>query len=181
MSSKLSPFAMLQQLANVAKERAVPVPDQAGQADIWQAIAFEFMNETFLVPMKDVKEVLSMPAARRLPGVKKWVKGIANVRGEILALIDLNSFISSGRLTNPAYSRVIAVETEGMRFGVIVDRVIGMRQINQAQVSEGIASSCPSEMRDYVSAAVDFENQDVSLFDPVKLIKSDTFASVSNL
>lgn len=181
MSAKLTPFAVLQQLEQRATSLAAPLPDQAGETKSFQAIAFEFMGDTFLMPMTDVKEVLPMPVTRRLPGVQKWVKGIANVRGEILALIDLNAFLSSGKMTNPAVSRIIAIETDGMHFGIIVDRVIGMRQVSQAQIKEGPAGNCPSEMLGYIAASVDLENQSMNLFCPVKLVNSDTFATVSTL
>lgn len=182
MSTGASPFQTLQQLAQRVVDSATPLPNRSSSADSWQAIAFEFMNDTFAVPMKDVKEVLPTPGVTRIPGVQKWVKGIANVRGEILALIDLNDFISAGRVSNPTLSRVIAVEIGDLRFGMVVDRVIGMRQVNQAQVQTGEASSsCPPEMKDYVSGAVQLDDQEVNLFDPLKLVKSDTFENVSTL
>lgn len=181
MDTGLSPFAILQQLAQRVAETAAPLPDRSGSTDSWQAIAFEFMNETFVVPMKDVKEVLPTPSTTRLPGVQKWVKGIANVRGELLALIDLNDFIAVGRVSNPTLSRVVAVEIGEMRFGMVVDRVIGMRQVNQAQIQAGTAANCPPEMKDYVSGAVQLDDHEVNLFDPLKLVKSNTFESVSTL
>lgn len=181
MNDGLSPFATLQQIAQRVVDSAAPLPDRSGSQDSWQAIAFEFMNETFVVPMKDVKEVLPTPSTTRLPGVQKWVKGIANVRGEILALVDLNDFVAAGRVSNPTLSRIVAVEIDEIRFGVVVDRVIGMRQVNQAQVQTGATASCPPEMTDYVSGAVKLDDQEVNLFDPLKLVKSDTFENVSTL
>lgn len=181
MTTSLSPFANLQQLAQRVVDSATPLPDRSESSDSWQAIAFEFMNGTFVVPMKDVKEVLPTPGVTRIPGVQKWVKGIANVRGEILALVDLNDFIAAGRVSNPTLSRVVAVEIGEIRFGIVVDRVIGMRQVNQAQIQTGSTSSCPTEMAAYVSGAVQLDDQEVNLFDPLKLVKSDTFQSVSTL
>ena len=180
MSDSLSPFETLQQLAQRVAEAAAPIPDRADSAESWQAIAFEFMEDTFVIPMKDVKEVFPTPGVTRIPGVQKWVKGIANVRGEILALIDLNDFVSAGRVSNPTLSRVVAVEIGDMRFGIVVDRVIGMRQVNQGAVLSGdAAASCPEEIKDYVSGAVQLDEQEVNLFEPLKLVKSETFDNVS--
>jgi len=181
MDTGLSPFKTLQDLAKRVLDSAAPLPDRSGTADSWQAIAFEFMDDVFVVPMKDVKEVLPTPGVTRIPGVQKWVKGIANVRGEILALIDLNDFVAAGRVSNPTLSRVVAVEIGDIRFGMVVDRVIGMRQVNQAQIQTGATKKCPPEMADYVSGAVKLDDAEVNLFDPLKLVKSDTFDSVSTL
>ena len=181
MSSDQSPFTLLQNLAAQVSDNAAPMPDRSKQADSWQAIAFEFMRTSFAIPMRDVKEVLPTPGVTRLPGVQKWVKGIANVRGEILALIDLNDFVSAGRASNPTLSRVVAVEKNGMHFGIIVDRVIGMRQINQTQIKEGAASDCPPEMKEYVLESIKLDDEQINLLDPIKLIESDTFAQVSTL
>lgn len=181
MIDSLTPFETLQQLARRVSENAAPMPDRADSAESWQAIAFEFMEDVFVIPMKDVKEVFPTPGVTRIPGVQKWVKGIANVRGEILALIDLNDFVSAGRVSNPTLSRVVAIEIGEMRFGIVVDRVIGMRQVNQAAIESGATTSCPAEMTEYVSGAVQLDDQEVNLFEPLKLIKSETFDKVSTL
>lgn len=181
MNTGLSPFKTLFGLAQRVVDSAAPMPDRSASADTWQAIAFEFMNSTFVVPMRDVTEVLPVPNVTRLPGVQKWVRGIANVRGEILALVDLNDFVGAGRVTNPVLSRVVAIQIGDMGFGVVVDRVIGMRQVNQANIQSGAAETCPTEMKEYVSGAVQLDDQDVHLFDPLKLVKSDTFVNVSTL
>lgn len=181
MVSDTSPFQALKTLAQRVRDTAAPLPDRSKASDNWQAIAFEFMNDIFVIPMKDVKEVLPTPSTTRIPGVQQWVKGIANVRGEILALVDLNSFISSGRTSNPNLSRVVAVEIGAVRFGLIVDRVIGMRQVNQAQIQPGATKSCPKEIAEYVSGAAQLDEYQVNLFDPMKLVNSDTFSSVSTL
>ena len=181
MSSELSPFQTLKTLAQRVRDNAAPLPDRSKASESWQAIAFEFMNDIFVVPMKDVKEVLPTPGATRIPGVKQWVKGIANVRGEILALVDLNSFISSRRTSNPNLSRVVAVEIGTVRFGLIVDRVIGMRQVNQAQIQPGTTQACPQEMAEYMSGSAQIDEYEVNLFDPMKLVNSDTFSGLSTL
>ena len=57
-------------------------------------------GETFLVAREETREVLGYPAAiTRIPGAKSWVKGLANVRGQLLPMLDLRQFLGSGATT----------------------------------------------------------------------------------
>jgi twitching motility protein PilI len=50
-----------------------------------------------LVTRDEVREVLMVPPAiTRVPGAKSWVRGLANVRGHLLPLVDLREFLGSG-------------------------------------------------------------------------------------
>ena len=54
-------------------------------------------GETYLVAREETREVLTYPSQlTRVPGAKTWVKGLANVRGALLPVIDLRQFLGSG-------------------------------------------------------------------------------------
>ena len=45
--------------------------------------------------------MLAVPPLTRVPGAKTWVKGIANVRGQLLPVLDLRQYLAVGRHAEP--------------------------------------------------------------------------------
>ena len=64
----------------------------------------------------------------RVPGAKRWMLGIANLRGHLLPLIDLKMLLGSGRTTLRRNTRVISVNHREIPAGLVVDEVLGFRR-----------------------------------------------------
>ena len=61
------------------------------------ASAFGLGAERFVTSRADVREVLPIPEqVTRVPGAKPWLRGIANLRGQLLTVVDLKSFLGAG-------------------------------------------------------------------------------------
>lgn len=181
MARQIRPFEQLKQLAQRVRDRAEPLPEKTGKENSWQAIAFQLDGATMLIDMNSVSEVSPQPPVTRLPGVKRWVLGISNVRGEILAIVDLHEFFELGGTRSPHQNRVIAIEKGDTRLGMVVDRVIGMRQISAQDILSQASGECPEPMKVCVSGSVLIDNQWMDIFDPEKLINNENFLSVSTL
>src|SRR6202035_57663 len=84
------PFELLKELEK--RSRAVTagnIPEPSAGRE-WVGVAFRMGGETFLVAREETREVLGYPAAvTRIPGAKNWVKGLANIRGQLLPMLDL--------------------------------------------------------------------------------------------
>ena len=91
------PFDLLQELerrsrAAIAGRGTGDLPEE------WVGIGFRIGDEQFVASREEVREVLMLPdSITRVPGSKRWVLGIANLRGHLLPLIDLKLFLGSGR------------------------------------------------------------------------------------
>src|SRR5438270_1864270 len=49
-------------------------------------------GDLYLVAREETREVLGVPASTtRVPGARSWIKGLANVRGQLLPIIDRKS------------------------------------------------------------------------------------------
>ena len=109
------------------------LPDLGAHKDEWQGIGFKLGDEELLSVMGDVKEILDTPEYSRVPGVKSWVVGIANVRGSLLPLIDLRDFVTGNGLKNKKDGRVLVINYKGVNTGLIVDDVLGMRYFQKSE------------------------------------------------
>ena len=80
----------------VARSRRVPRAD-AAQVGEWVGVALRMAGELYLVAREEAREVLGVPAPlTRVPGAKSWMLGLANVRGQLLPIIDLRAYLGSG-------------------------------------------------------------------------------------
>src|ERR1700753_548762 len=105
---------------------------EAGQE--WAGVAFRMGGETFLVAREEAREVLGYPAAiTRVPGAKSWVKGLANVRGSLLPMLDLRQFLGSGSIAQGRNTRVVVVNHREIPAGLIVDEVLGFRRFAESE------------------------------------------------
>ena len=67
-----------------------------------QFIVFKLADEEYAVPIKQVKEVTYTPVISKMPKTPSFIKGVANIRGEVIAIIDLeNRFKLKPQLSLP--------------------------------------------------------------------------------
>ena len=124
----MSPLELLYDYERRVQQRASSLPQHAETGSRWSGIAFRLGEDLMLAPMEQVVEILDPPQCTRVPGTRSWFMGIANVRGSLLPITDLHGFAHSGRASNARNSRLLVYSKDGMRAGIRVDDVLGLRQ-----------------------------------------------------
>jgi twitching motility protein PilI len=123
------PFDLLQELERRGK-MALAGGSAAG-ADVveWVGIGFRLGAEQFLMPRQEVREVLMVPSSMtRVPGAKPWIRGLANVRGHLLPIVDLRAFLGAGAGGSGRTARALVLNDGEFHVGLIVDEVYGFRR-----------------------------------------------------
>lgn len=124
-----APFDLLRELERRSKVAAAGLGAVAGSADEWVGVGFRVGGEQFVMARDEVREVLMVPpAVTRVPGAKPWLKGLANVRGQLLPLADLREFLGSGPATGSRAARVLVAAPGEFPVGLVVDEVYGFRR-----------------------------------------------------
>jgi twitching motility protein PilI len=128
------PFELLKELERRSRNVAAGSTPDAAAGREWVGVAFRMGGETFLIAREETREVLGYPAViTRIPGAKSWVKGLANVRGQLLPMLDLRQFLGSGATTPGRNTRVVAVNHREVPAGLIVDEVLGFRRFAESE------------------------------------------------
>ncbi|HEY5264050.1 MAG TPA: chemotaxis protein CheW [Steroidobacteraceae bacterium] len=128
------PFELLKELEKRSRAVAAGNAPQASAGREWVGVAFRMGGETFLVAREETREVLGYPAAvTRIPGAKSWVKGLANIRGQLLPMLDLRQFLGSGATASGRNTRVVVVNHREIPAGLMVDEVLGFRRFAEAE------------------------------------------------
>ncbi len=133
------PILILYQLDQRSKAYAHNLPQQLEIKSTWDGIAFKLGEFTVLAPMEQVGEILTIASISRIPGAKEWVRGIANVRGNLLPILDLPGFVFGKVSKMTRKSRVLVMEHQGISAGLMVDEVFGMRHFLEEEFSEDVA------------------------------------------
>ena len=95
----------------------------------WVGVGFRIGEEQFVATRDQVREVLMLPdSMTRVPGARRWLLGIANLRGHLLPLVDVKLMLGSGRTTLRRNTRVISVNHRDIPAGLVVDEVLGFRR-----------------------------------------------------
>lgn len=173
MSSQTEPFAALLDIARRSVAGAHGLPAQIDIKPQWSGIGFRLVGHRFVAPMGEIVEILAQPAATRLPGVQPWVRGVANVRGRLLPLFDLESFFGSS-LGNRKNRRVLALEMGDLYSGLIVSEVYGMQHIPMENFSHETPDSV-SPLKPFLAGSYQHNGEVWSVFSPFKLAKNAEF------
>lgn len=93
----------------------------------WAGVIFRIGDARLTCNMKQVREFLPIPAFTPVPGTQPWILGLANVRGDLLTVIDLACFLSGQRSAVSMRTRLLAASLRGRPIGLLVDEVFGQR------------------------------------------------------
>jgi twitching motility protein PilI len=128
------PFELLKELEKRSRAMVTGAVAESTVGREWVGVAFRMGGETFLVAREETREVLGYPAVvTRIPGAKGWVKGLANVRGQLLPMLDLRQFLGSGATVAGRNTRVVVVNHRDIPAGLMVDEVLGFRRFAEAE------------------------------------------------
>jgi purine-binding chemotaxis protein CheW len=146
-----------------------------------QHVEFSLGRIMMSVPLSGTLEIGYQPKTTPLPNLPDWILGIANIRGEIISVVDLKGFLKLPSRQLNRKKRFIIVFNQEMKVGVLVDKVYGL--FSPDQVGAKIIEN-PSDMNkyleyrrhkileDYISGIFTMKNQFVNMIDIDKLLSS---------
>jgi len=92
-----------------------------------QLVTFEISEELYGIDIMDVKEIVRVQDIRSIPNAPTYVEGLFNLRGEIIPIISLHKRFhlkkSRANDDDDLLSGFIIIDLDGMKLGVIIDRV----------------------------------------------------------
>jgi purine-binding chemotaxis protein CheW len=92
-------------------------------ADEEQLVIFTLGDESYGVSINAVNTIIRIPEITAVPHTRSYVKGVINLRGIIVPVIDLRERFGLSVTSGTKATRVVVVENEGMLVGMVVDAV----------------------------------------------------------
>lgn len=133
------PFELLLELERRCVQAAAGRGLETGAQTEWVGVAYRIGQHLFVTPRQQVREIMTYQGVTRIPGSKVWLKGLANVRGQLLPIIDMHEFFGGEEMLPGRATRVIAVNHNDIPAGLLVDEVRGFRRFSGDEMLKGEA------------------------------------------
>jgi twitching motility protein PilI len=141
-------------------------------------IGFRLCGEQMSSSAGNVVEIMNVPKFTLVPGAKQWVLGIANVRGTLLPIVDMEKYFGSNQSAGRRNQRVLVIEHNGYRVGLLVSQVLGLQHLNNDEF-KSVKLSSDAAYAEFISATYEYEDSQWLLFDPSKLLSAEEFLDAS--
>lgn len=137
MDSPQAIVDLLSELEQRSRERAKGLPQQTLIQSFWEGVMFYVGDNRFVAPLSAVKEILNYPSVlTQVPGTKPWMLGVANVRGTLIPVIDLQLFLIGRKTRRGRRSRVLVIDLGDSFTSVLVGELVGMRHFARETARE---------------------------------------------
>ena len=132
-------------------------------------------SKNVLINLQEISETLPMMDIQRVPLVKPWFLGVANVRGVLYAINDLGQLLENTFTAISSNSRLVMVsESVTSNVAFVVDKMIGLRKLDDMQVrKEALDESVCLKTQSYQDA----DHQVWYMLDCDKLVRSKEFVT----
>lgn len=138
VATELQPFAVLREIESRSRENAFGLPQQVEVRKPWSGIGFRIGEQRLVAGLGEIGEILIYPELTKVPGAQPWVKGIANVRGSLIPILDLKGFICGKNTELTRRSRVLIIERNENAAGLLVDEAMGMRYFFEEEQTDDL-------------------------------------------
>jgi twitching motility protein PilI len=174
----LSPFDALAEYERRSLAHVAGVPEQIEAPGLWRGIGFRIGSRHLVSSINEVNEILTFPALTHVPGTRPWLLGVANVRGNLVPLIDLKQYLEGERTQLTEASRVLLVRQSGGSVGLLIDEVMGQRNFSQEQRAEAVGEADDRYAR-FVAEKYQLGDVHWGLFSMAALVRTPDFAQAS--
>ncbi len=136
-------------------------------------ITFLLGEEVYAIPIYMIEEIIGPQDISLLPNVPDFVKGVINLRGDIIPVIDMRLKFGLEQKPYNQFTVFLITRTQGRTIGMVVDKVLDILVINRANVQQTPAfpNSIPTEFIEGVYR--DEQDQMVILLDAESLIQPE--------
>ena len=141
------------------------------KSDGVQWVQFRLGQEEYAVMATQVQEIVRSAAITLIPNMPEFVKGICNLRGKIIPLLDLKERFAVHGETDLQQARIIVAHVESQMVGFTVDAVVGVIRIPPDSI-EAVPENLPKIDVEYITGVAKISGHLVLLLNMDKILKN---------
>ncbi len=145
-----------------------------------QVIGFRIDQELYGVPIQAVHEIVRLPAITPVPDALAGIEGIMNLRGRIVAVLDMRRRLRRAAAARSVRSRVLVVEVGGQRLGLLVDEASEVIKVPEAAIEPPPAEAFAGEAH-LVTGVGKLEGRLVLLLDLERLVSREALVRLAEI
>lgn len=129
-----------------------------------QVVVFRLGDEQFAVETAKVQGINDIMKITRVPKAPNYIKGLINLRGNVISLLDINLLLNIDKKENVEQNNIIILKMEDEHVGITVDEVDEVLEIE-----EEIVEKVDDQRKLYIKGVINFKDRVVTLIDIDKL------------
>ncbi len=179
MSHKqLQPLEILHQMEQDVLSADMSLPEEIVVAEQWVGLSYRVGKLQFVTAMDQISEVVPSAPFAMVPRSRSWIRGIANVRGQLLAVVDLQDFLGMDPVNIDQYSRLIVINNALLSCCLLINRLQGLRHFDP------VGDSCDTgdlsdQLARFVTGALGREKEKWLVFDTDRLVEEKSFLNAA--
>jgi purine-binding chemotaxis protein CheW len=99
-------------------------------------LSFFLGGEEYGIEILKVQEIIGMMAITRVPRTPDFIRGVINLRGKVIPIIDLRLKFGMQSMEQTDETCIIVVKTEGIEMGIVVDKVSEVMNIAEKDIED---------------------------------------------
>lgn len=131
MARVRSPYEILADYERRSLVHVAGLPEQLDAPGLWRGVGFRVGGKRLAAGFDEVAEILPMPQVTPVPGAQPWMLGVANIRGNLLPIVDLKQFLEGERTVLHEGQRVLIVRQPGGDVAITIDELYGQRSFHE--------------------------------------------------
>lgn len=110
-------------------------PSQAQPQEPLKLVCFWLHGQEYALDIADIKETMAVKPITRVFLTPPWLSGIINLRGDIVAVLDLAQLLGMPAVAVTGDSRIIICQRQGKVAGILVDELAELRMVPEAAIA----------------------------------------------
>jgi purine-binding chemotaxis protein CheW len=158
------------------------VSDPTGRAmekDL-QIVGLRVGRETVGLPISLVREIVRVPEITPVPNAPAHIEGVINLRGRIVAVIDLRKRFGEIAPERSTKNRIVVVEIEDRWVGLLVSGASEVLRIASSEI-EAPQNIFPNEEMDYVTGVGKFKGRLIIMLDLSRILRRAELQKLSEV
>ena len=165
----------------LVQEKNSKKDDHEKKGNNFQIIVFKQGEEEYALHIDQIKEVVITPTITRMPQTPAYIKGVANIRGNIIAIIDLEEKFNLKRSheSNTGKNYTLVVESEDFKMGLLVREVPNTLNVSADDFDESLnlINDVQNESN-YIKGIIKSGERLIILIDVFKAIDQEVIANL---
>lgn len=123
-----------EKIESLQEKKRKAVEDDILDGEIVQLVSFNLEDVEYGIDILSVHEILRIPDLTRLPNTPKFIKGVINLRGNVIPVVDIRERFGFKKAQVTELSRIIVIEADDKLIGMLVDNVSQVLRLREANI-----------------------------------------------
>jgi purine-binding chemotaxis protein CheW len=148
-----------------------------------QIVVFKLGQEEYGLSIDQIKEVVITPNITRMPQTPAYVKGVANIRGNVIAILDLEEKFGLARDENTVQkgnNYTLVIESDEYKMGILVREVPNTLSISSASIEGSLFTGEQQSEQAYITGIVKLDKRLIIMIDIFRVISDQDASQVFN-